>query len=208
MRIPDYSYEGGMEMNQGHTRRIVLNLIKHLGITFILLASLLSGLFAQSPNRAKKQAPKGKWLDKSLSPDRRADLLIEQMTLDEKILLVHGDEGPMAKQRSLGGAGFVPGIPRLGVPDLQMTDGRSGVANTGARGRYATALPSALANAASWDRMWRTNLERYSERKRVTWAFRCHWAGPPTSYGSRATAGISNASARTRSWWERCLAGS
>ncbi len=32
-----------------------------------------------------------------------------------------------------------------------MTDGRSGVANTGRRGRYATALPSALAAAASWD---------------------------------------------------------
>jgi beta-glucosidase len=32
-----------------------------------------------------------------------------------------------------------------------MTDGRSGVANTGGRGRYATALPCALACAASWD---------------------------------------------------------
>ncbi|MGO8676914.1 MAG: hypothetical protein ACLQVX_13710 [Limisphaerales bacterium] len=29
-------------------------------------------------------------MDKSLSPDRRADLVIEQMTLDEKINLVHG----------------------------------------------------------------------------------------------------------------------
>jgi beta-glucosidase len=32
-----------------------------------------------------------------------------------------------------------------------MSDGRSGVANIGRTGRYATALPSALANAASWD---------------------------------------------------------
>ena len=93
MRIPDYSYEGRIEMNQGHSGRNVLNLIRHLGITFILLASLLSALFAQSPNLAKKQAPKGKWLDKGLSPDKRADLLIEQMTLDEKIILVHGDDG-------------------------------------------------------------------------------------------------------------------
>src|SRR5215831_9814831 len=30
------------------------------------------------------------WKDKSLSPDKRADLVIEQMTLDEKIQLVHG----------------------------------------------------------------------------------------------------------------------
>jgi beta-glucosidase len=112
---------------------------------------MLVAVYAQNPNPATRPAPKGRWLDKSLSPDRRADLLIEKMTLDEKIVLVHGDEGRMAKQRSLGGAGFVPGIPRLGIPDLQMTDGRSGVANTGSRGRYATALPSALANAASWD---------------------------------------------------------
>jgi beta-glucosidase len=32
-----------------------------------------------------------------------------------------------------------------------MTDGRSGVANIGSRGVYATALPCSLANAASWD---------------------------------------------------------
>lgn len=117
----------------------------------LLLTSMHTAVYAQNPSPATKQALKGRWLDKSLSPDQRADLLIKQMTLDEKILLVHGDVGPMAKQRSVGGAGFVPGIPRLGIPDLQMTDGRSGVANTGSRGRYATALPSALANAASWD---------------------------------------------------------
>jgi beta-glucosidase len=117
----------------------------------LLLTSMHTAVYAQNPSPATKQALKGRWLDKSLSPDQRADLLIEQMTLDEKILLVHGDTGPVAKQRSVGGAGFVPGIPRLGIPDLQMTDGRSGVANTGSRGRYATALPSALANAASWD---------------------------------------------------------
>ena len=99
----------------------------------------------------KTQAIKQAWMDKSLSADRRADLLIEQMTLDEKITLVHGLEGSKAKQESLGGAGYVPGIPRLGVPALQMTDGRSGVANIGSRGRYATALPSSLANAATWD---------------------------------------------------------
>src|ERR1700730_8076507 len=30
------------------------------------------------------------WMDASLDPDRRADLVISQMTLDEKIQLVHG----------------------------------------------------------------------------------------------------------------------
>ena len=132
----------------------ILNLLGILGITAGLLTTALSAVFAQSPNQASKQALKGPWLDKSLSPDKRADLLIEQMTLEEKIALVHGTDvwslhpGPAGW---LGGAGWVPGIPRLGIPDLQMTDGRSGVANTGWRGRYATALPSSLACAASWD---------------------------------------------------------
>jgi beta-glucosidase len=81
---------------------------------------------------------------------------MEQMTLDEKLGLVHGGSayaGQATPQptQSLGGAGFIPGIPRLGIPDFQMTDGRSGVANTGKRGRYATALPSSLAAGATWD---------------------------------------------------------
>ena len=73
------------------------------------------------------------------------------MTLEEKLSLVHGDMGQQSLQKSLGGAGYVPGVRRLGIPALQMSDGRSGVANIGRTGRYATALPSALANAASWD---------------------------------------------------------
>jgi beta-glucosidase len=122
------------------------------GAALLLLAGGLTLVFAQAPNQAAP-APKGPWMDRNLSPDQRADLLIGQMTLDEKIQLLHGSGGggPSTPPQSLGGAGFVPGIPRLGIPDMQMTDGRSGVANTGRRGRYATALPSSLAAAASWD---------------------------------------------------------
>ncbi len=101
-------------------------------------------------------------MDKSLSPDQRAKMVIEQMTLDEKLGLVHGGAPysidlttgaiqTVAPPQSLGGAGWVPGIPRLGLPDLQMTDGRTGVANIGYRGRYATALPASLAAGATWD---------------------------------------------------------
>jgi beta-glucosidase len=101
-------------------------------------------------------------MDKSLSVDRRADLLVEQMTLDEKISLVHGPQrggfgGPpdpamaAVMARSNGGAGFIPGIPRLGIPDLQMADAATGVTRGAAKGRYSTALPSTLAEASSWD---------------------------------------------------------
>ncbi|MEJ2009709.1 MAG: glycoside hydrolase family 3 protein, partial [Acidobacteriota bacterium] len=121
-------------------------------------------LLACVPMRAqfgmpRKPAVKGPWMNKNLSPDQRADLVIKQMTLDEKIQLLHGmgwralfgpaTSGPAV--RSLGGAGFIPGIPRLGIPDLQMSDAAVGVARGARHSRYSTALPSTEAEAASWD---------------------------------------------------------
>ena len=60
------------------------------------------------------------------------------MTLDEKIQLVHGSGimgyhqafgDPALLARALGGAGFVPGVARLGIPDIQMADSAVGVAS-------------------------------------------------------------------------------
>jgi beta-glucosidase len=97
-------------------------------------------------------------MNKNLPPDRRADLVIERMTLDEKIQLVHGtgwDFGPPPPDakptRSNGGAGWIPGIERLGIPDINMADSAVGVTRGSLRSRYSTALPSALAGAATWD---------------------------------------------------------
>jgi beta-glucosidase len=131
-------------MNIAKCCRLAIQLAVALGSVAALLAGGVVIVSAQDQFRQ----PDGPWMDKSLSPDQRADLLIAQMTLEEKIGLVHGVNQSL---ESLGGAGYVPGVPRLGIPDLEMTDGRSGVANTGLHGRYATALPSALGNAASWD---------------------------------------------------------
>ncbi len=79
-------------------------------------------------------------MDKSLSPDERADLLVKRMTLDEKIQLVHGSPslGPPVSSKprtpgALGGDGFVPGIPRLGIPALQLIGAGVGVTNLGQR---------------------------------------------------------------------------
>lgn len=78
-------------------------------------------------------------------PDTRADNLLSQMTLDEKVQLVHA--GP-AGQAPKGAGVWVQGIPRLGIPDLLMADGPVGVGdNVG----QATALPSSIAGAATWD---------------------------------------------------------
>ena len=120
------------------------------GTLAALAAFALAPVLAQRPQQPQK--PQGPWMDKSLSPDRRAELAIEQMSLDEKILLVHGAGGfAQAGQRSNGGAGMISGIPRLGLPDLQLADSAVGVRAAAERGRYATLLPSSIAEAATWD---------------------------------------------------------
>ena len=53
---------------------------------------------------------------------------------------------------SIGSAGYVSGVPRLGIPALQETDAELGVANPGdvRHGDTATAMPSDLALASTW----------------------------------------------------------
>ncbi len=101
--------------------------------------------------------PTGPWMNTSLSPDERADLVMKQLSLDDKIQLLHGSGfpgfGPPSPQgrESNGGAGYVPGFPKLGIPGIQMADAAYGVTRSGMNGRYSTALPSDLGAAASWD---------------------------------------------------------
>jgi beta-glucosidase len=81
-------------------------------------------------------------------------MVLKEMTLDEKLLLLHGQgisffsEGPT---ESNGGAGYTKSIPRLGIPSIQMADSASGVTLGALRGRYSTALPNNLGAASSWD---------------------------------------------------------
>jgi beta-glucosidase len=132
---------------------------KRLVFTLAFLAALIDPTFslAQFPGMS---APKHyAWSDKTLSPDARADMVIKEMTLDEKIQLLHGpgwsaifappESGPLT--RAIAVLGFIPGIQRLGIPDLQMTDSNQGVSLAGVKGRYATALPSDEAMASAWD---------------------------------------------------------
>jgi beta-glucosidase len=105
-----------------------------------------------------QQNPKAQpWMNTTLSPDERADLVLKQMTLDEKISMLHGTGmeglGPVSPLavKSNGGAGYVVGVPRLGIPPIQMSDAAYGVRASGQNGRYSTALPSDLGAAASWD---------------------------------------------------------
>jgi hypothetical protein len=82
--------------------------------------------------------------DQPIPPvDRRAPLtpkvlsLLAALTLDEKIALVQGDQDPA----SLGQAGYLPGVPRLGIPVRRDADAL-GIDVTA----DATALPGRPAN--------------------------------------------------------------
>ncbi len=57
--------------------------------------------------------------------DARVDKLLSQMTLEEKLTLIHGThEDPAVYQ---GQAGYLAGIPRLHIPGLRFADGPPGV---------------------------------------------------------------------------------
>ncbi|MGZ4516269.1 MAG: glycoside hydrolase family 3 protein, partial [Mycobacterium sp.] len=94
-------------------------------------------------------------------PDVRAREVEAQLTDDERFSLLVGVMGagelwPVRDERIPPdvpmSAGYVPGVPRLGVPALLMSDAGLGVTNPGYRpGDTATALPAGLALAAGFN---------------------------------------------------------
>ena len=95
------------------------------------------------------------------TPAERAAQTLAQMTLDEKLTLLKGYFGTDFPARRFeapdearyGSAGYVPGIPRLGLPPQWQAAPGIGVATQGGspEKRPRTALPSGLAIAATWD---------------------------------------------------------
>src|SRR5271154_65686 len=124
-----------------------------------LLAVFAVAPFAPPAAHAASNPDHGKmpWMNKTLSPDQRADLVLAQMTLDEKIQMVHGQgwgvlrAGDPIPEGSNFGAGFMAGIPRLGIPNVDLADSAVGIRMAAYQGRYATLLPSTLGAASSFD---------------------------------------------------------
>jgi beta-glucosidase len=121
-------------------------------LAFLMVVAAAPMSIAQFPGM---QQPKHyPWSDTGLSPDARADMVIKELTLEEKISLLHGQGGfnsNTGPSESNGGAGYSVGIPRVGIPAIQMADSAYGVTRGAASGRYSTALPSNLAAASAWD---------------------------------------------------------
>jgi beta-glucosidase len=164
-----YDREAHMKSSQTHGRR---------AIQILAACSLAVGLVAgwgggappafsataagvAAPARAQLTSTNGNgpgWGTGTLSA---ADLhsLVSQMTLAEEVGMVHGEGDPPSSPAAnascaasavgcVGEAGWIPGVSRLGIPPLRMTDGPAGI-----RLRHVeTAMPAPVGLAASFDR--------------------------------------------------------
>lgn len=89
----------------------------------------------------------------------RAQATLAKMKAEDKTVLTHGimplPFGPNPQPlppEAIPGAGYVAGLPQLGVPSLRETDASLGVAWIGGiRKDGATALPSGLSMASTWN---------------------------------------------------------
>ena len=122
---------------------------KNLFMKFLLVLSMtvmVAGNLVLAQDSTNGTLPTSQpWMDRSLTPEKRAALLVKQMTLDEKILEIHMLD-VKAHPRE------VAGVERLGIPIFRITNGPAGAGpGDGNPDPPATALPAALALAASWD---------------------------------------------------------
>jgi beta-glucosidase len=127
-------------------------------LTALAAASLIA-IAAASP--AVTAPARQAWMDTALSPDERTALVLKRMTRDEKLRLVFGYFGTdfpskdykAPRESRQGSAGYVPGIPRLGIPPQWQTDAGIGVATQGGAAKKfeRTALPSGMATTATWN---------------------------------------------------------
>jgi beta-glucosidase len=116
------------------------------GYGYAVLATMAIGLVAPC---------KGQAVPEEKANTARIDRLLGQMTLEEKMGLIRGGLEPADVYQ--GQAGYLPGVPRLGVPSLRMADGPPGVltrvagqAETATMGVAATfSVKDAEANGAT-----------------------------------------------------------
>jgi beta-glucosidase len=114
-----------------------------------LICALMAALAALLPAAATAAGRCGEhpWCDTSLDADRRAGLLLNALTRDERISLLAGDDLFGVAGQEDGHIGTLDGVERVGMPPVYFSDGPVGV-----RSGQATAFPASMAVAASFDR--------------------------------------------------------
>jgi hypothetical protein len=128
---PRNRYDGGrkFEPRDGYKmndrRRLPFLLAAILAVA-LLVAPFFARRYAQRQEEQKQNWP---WMNTMLSPDERANMVLKEMTLDEKIGLVRGngmpgwrDPYPTAHLGN-GGAGFVLGVPHMACATAETMGG-------------------------------------------------------------------------------------
>lgn len=109
---------------------------------------------------SQKELASKPWMNTKLNAHERTQLVLKEMTTDEKLGLLMGYFGTDAPWKNFTrpvesygqSAGFVYGVPRLGIPHLWQADAGVGVASqSGPNVRERTSLPSGMATAATWN---------------------------------------------------------
>src|SRR2546423_3668635 len=113
------------------------------------IAFLAAGILGASlaiPASVGSAAPADRpWMNTALAPADRAGLLVRARTLDEKVGQIHMLDVPEHPRE-------VAGVSRRGTPAFKITNGPAGAGPGDSQGKQpATALPAALAMAASWN---------------------------------------------------------
>lgn len=102
---------------------------------------------AASPGAAAAASCNGQpapWMDRRLSPDQRASLLVSNMTLAQ-------EAQETASVSTTTESREVPAIPSLCIPALLLTNGSAGISTGSPVQSPATALPAPISLAATWD---------------------------------------------------------
>jgi beta-glucosidase len=118
--------------------------MQHRKFSFYLLCTVIAALGTIiATSVAVAQVADRAWMNPKLSPEERADIVLKQLTLDEKVALLHGNGMAHATQWQMplshltkGGAGYVEGVKRLGIPPLVISAAGYGVRDSRANGRY------------------------------------------------------------------------
>ena len=120
--------------------------IKHnVAVAIIVVVGVSSSISSQADNVQSDLA------------SRQAEAVVAKMTLNEKDSMLHGilafpGFGEAIPKEAILGAGFVRGVPRVGVPDMRETDASLGVTWVGGlRHDGAVALPSGMALGSTWN---------------------------------------------------------
>ena len=101
----------------------------------------VSSASANAPTAVRQTVP-------AVTGDARVDALLAKMTLNEKLTMVEGIASTTDTDNQWQ-AGLLPGIPRLGIPSLKLTDGPPGVITK----QDSTGMTSTMGVAATFSQL-------------------------------------------------------